>query len=460
MAPYDNIADKNAQDERIKFAHRLLNTGSELAAFVEQKLGWLPGTAEYDSFLKGSFNFGVVYKNRESGEKVVLRFPSTGTVHAPWREEKVRNEVAVLELLREKTSIPVPRVRCWGPAEEGPCQLGPFIIMDFIEGVDLSDLMETPGRNKAEVPVLNPNIDNEKLDYFYEQIAGFLLELSRLEFPRIGAISKNAASGEWTVTDRPLTWNMNELVTLGDHPAEELNTTEPFERASDYFLVKAKQFKTHLERQRNVAQDDEKEAWDRFVARRVFEKLIPVYNVSDEGEEGRFRLFCDDMRPTNMLVDPETLRITAVLDWEFTNAMPAQFTADVPCWLLLKRPSVWLDEAKPDEFVRLFKPRAEQFIRAVERVEAREHLGAGMRPLSSQMTDSWESGRFWFNFASRCCFDVDEVFWEFLQGEGRGEGMLDEAERADKARFVKHKMEQFEQYRKEREDDERFAKKE
>lgn len=412
--------------------------------------------------LKGSFNIGLIHENRGSGEKVVLRFPCTGTVHAPWREEKVGNEVAVLEYLREKTSIPVPRVLCWGPAEESPYQLGPFIIMDFMEGVDLSEIMETPGRARDEVPVLNPNIDNKILDYLFEQIAVYLLELSRLEFPRIGAISKDAASGEWTVADRPLTWNMNELVTLGDHPAEQLDAMGPYERASDYFLSKASQFKTHLERQRNVAQDDEKEAWDRFVARRVFEKLVPVYNVSDgvhsAGEGGRFRLFCDDMRPTNMLVDPETLRITAVLDWEFTNAMPAQFVADVPSWLLLKRPNVWLDEDKTDEFVRLFKPRAEQFIRAVERVETREQLRTGSRPLSAQMRDSWKSGRFWFNFASRCCFDVDEVVWEFLQGEGRGEAMLDESEQAEKARFVKHKMEQFQQYLKERESDLRFAK--
>lgn len=38
--------------------------------------------------------------------------------------------------------------------------------------------------------------------------------------------------------------------------------------------------------------------------------------------------------------------------------------------------------------------------------------------------------------------------------------MLDESERAEKARFVKHTMEQFQQDPKERESDLRFAKKE
>lgn len=31
-----------------------------------------------------------------------------------------------------------------------------------------------------------------------------------------------------------------------------------------------------------------------------------------------------------MLVDPETLHVTAVLDFEFTNAMPTQLTYDSP----------------------------------------------------------------------------------------------------------------------------------
>jgi hypothetical protein len=41
-----------------------------------------------------------------------------------------------------------------------------------------------------------------------------------------------------------------------------------------------------------------------------------------------------------MLVDAETLKITAVLDLEFTNAMPAQFAYDPPWWLLLVGPEM------------------------------------------------------------------------------------------------------------------------
>jgi len=57
-------------------------------------------------------------------------------------------------------------------------------------------------------------------------------------------------------------------------------------------------------------------------------------------DAGPFLPFCDDLRPSNMLVDLETLTITAVLDLEFTNAMPAQSSYSLPWWLLLFGPEV------------------------------------------------------------------------------------------------------------------------
>ena len=47
-----------------------------------------------------------------------------------------------------------------------------------------------------------------------------------------------------------------------------------------------------------------------------------------------------------MLVNPKTIRITALLDLEFTNIMPAQFAYDVPWWLLLQPPGIRVSEGK------------------------------------------------------------------------------------------------------------------
>ncbi|KAF9784240.1 hypothetical protein IL306_007708 [Fusarium sp. DS 682] len=333
----------------------------------------------------------------------------------------------VMKFIREHTGIPVPTVRCWGVTENSPQKLGPFIIMDFIEGDDLSDLLQQPTENKQEAIILDPNIDEKKLDLVYEQIAGFMLELSRLSFSRIGAISQDDKSGEWTVTGRPLTYDMNELVTLGGYPASQFDTTSPFDGATDFFQWHAQTFQRHLEAQRNIAGDDEDLAWKQFAARRCFAELIPTHGSVDN--EGSFRLFCDDLRPTNMLVNPETLQITAVLDLEFTNSMPVQFADDLPWWLLLKQPSIWVGDGEMQEFLDLFIPRKDQFLRAMERVEARSPPVTGETALSDRMRDSWEN-----------------------------EAILGSTALAKKEMFLKRKKDQFEAYRMEKEGDERFDK--
>ncbi|KAM0268991.1 hypothetical protein ACHAPA_004592 [Fusarium lateritium] len=427
MAPYDFIAERDIRDDRLAFAHKLIDATDAIVLFVDEKLGW-NGTAKHVEFFKGSFNFSLRVKRGESGEHVVIRFPVPGNIYGPWRDEKVKNEVMAMKFIREHTSISVPIVRYWGVTEKSPQQLGPFIIMDFIEGDDLSDLLQQPQENTKDAIILDLNIDETKLDEIYEQIAGFMLELSRLGFSRIGAISQDATSGQWAVTGRPLT---------------------------DFFLGRVQSFKIHLEAQRNIAGGDEDCALDRFVARRCFAELVPTYGIQDD--EGPFQLFCDDLRPTNMLVNPKTLQITAVLDFEFTNAMPAQFANDLPWWLLLKQPAVWVDDGKVQEFLDLFIPRKEQFLHAMERAEARSPPLTGEIALSQRMRDSWESGRFWFNMASRSSFDIDEIYRATLCREGLDETILKRIMPAEKEMFLKRKKDQFDAYRKERESDERFA---
>ncbi|KAF3013420.1 hypothetical protein E8E15_003124 [Penicillium rubens] len=158
------------------------------------------------------------------------------------------------------------------------------------------------------------------------------------------------------------------------------------------------------------------------------------------------------MRPSNMLIDPETLQITAVLDFEFTNAMPAEFTYDPPWWLLLSGPEVWLERCAMDEFVTLYEPRMEQFLRALERVEtemALEVKQPGGRSLSTRMRDSWTTGRFWFDYAARKSFDVDTIYWAALHKDGAGIELLDDKARAEMEPFTQIKMEQLKAYEEE-----------
>jgi hypothetical protein len=68
-----------------------------------------------------------------------------------------------------------------------------------------------------------------------------------------------------------------------------------------------------------------------YVVRRCFGKLIPTHGIADDSRP--FRIFCDGLLPSNMVVNPKTMHITALL-FEFANAMPAQFTYNLPWWLI------------------------------------------------------------------------------------------------------------------------------
>jgi aminoglycoside phosphotransferase (APT) family kinase protein len=455
MMPANHIAERNAKDAQQEFIRNFVEAKPDIVSFVDNCLGWNEA-GEFLRFFKGSFNLSIAVRNSVTNERVVIRFPIPGKVYDLWRGKKVKHEVMVITYLREHTSIPVPRVYHWGLTEESPQQLGPFIIMEFMEGENLGDVLKKPTPNEADLAILDPDIDEAKLGGIFEQLASFMLELSRLEFPRIGAISKDAVSGEWAVTEPPLTYDMNEVVSFAGFPAEHFTTMPVFDRSSNYFAARAQCLQIHLETQHTVAYDAKDITWGRYVARHCFAKLIPTYGMIDDA--GPHRLFCDDMRPSNMLINPETMEITALLDFEFTNVMPAQFAYDLPWWLILRDPGIEVSEGetRKQKFLDLFEPRKEQFIHAMERVEARSSRPTGEPLLSARMRDSWDSGRFWFNLASRNSVDVDQIYWQILHKEGLGEAMLDTATLAGKEEFLERKEVQFKAYLAEKQSDTRF----
>ena len=238
---------------------------------------------------------------------------------------------------------------------------------------------------------------------------------------------------------------MNELATVACHPTHTFSTA-PFASARQYFQNLADEHLTHLWTQRNLA-DDPEDARRRYLARHQFKQLIPRYCIDDAGP---FKPFCDDMQPSNMLIDEDTLEITAVLDIEFTNITPAQFAYDPPWWLLLLGPDMWLEHRSMEDFLALYRPRLDQFLRALEKVETElEYEGdqPGKPYLSARMRDSWDTGRFWFNYAARKSFDVDAIYWAALHKGGWRVDVLDDKVQADIERFIQTKMEQQKAYK-------------
>ena len=80
----------------------------------------------------------------------------------------------------QHTTIPVPNVLGYGK-----CEVGPYIVMSFIEGNLLSGYLRDASQ---EIVTLNSNIPILALKKAYFSMAEVLLELSKPAFLFIGAI--------------------------------------------------------------------------------------------------------------------------------------------------------------------------------------------------------------------------------------------------------------------------------
>ncbi|WQF77362.1 Putative protein kinase-like domain superfamily [Colletotrichum destructivum] len=440
---FDSLQDTNGDDQARAWIRKALDAKIDLARFVADRRGKGRAT-EVVGYLKGAFNMGFRIRFEDDGPDAVIRFPKPGHISTVFLEEKLVNEVRAIEFIHHNTTIPVPFVHAWGLTHESPRQLGPFIIMDFVEGTLASRVLQKPTDDDQQELILNPDLDSSLLDRFYQQ--------------RIGVISKQpgepgAGEDVWSSSKRPLTYNMNELATSAGYPADSFPTTS-FARASNFFKRMSHEHLVHLRTQRNLAFTPEI-ARARYIARHRYLQLVDSY-CSAEDDAGPLTPFCDDFRPANMPVDPDTMQITAVLDWEFTNAMPAQFSNDPPWWLLLADPGSLVDRDAVQEFRDLYEPRMEQFLRMLETVEAKEGRdargdgdGDDRPPLSARMRASWATGRFWFNFASRKSYDVDNIYWKVLHEGGDAAALLKPEVRAGMDAAVEKEMAQLKEYREE-----------
>ncbi|EFQ96664.1 serine/threonine protein kinase [Nannizzia gypsea CBS 118893] len=326
----------------------------------------------------GAFNVCYRVQFHDETPEVIVRFSSLG--RTIFRAEKVANEVAVLRYLRKHTSIPVPEV--YG---SGKTWTGPYIVLTYIHGTPLASILKDP---KVEgQPVLNPHISQRGLRRAYQEVAQLLLELSKPEFPRIGALAEEP-DGEFGVSRKPFTFNINELSTSANVPPCVLPDSN-----------------------RNDAATDEADCRGKFVARCLFSKVVERIQF----HEGAFQLYCDDFRPSNILVDIENIRIAAAMDWEFTYVAPAEFSYVAPWWLLLQSPEDW--ESDLTEFLTRYTPRFHLFLDALRAAES-DMVSTGRlqesQRLSPRMENSLDTQLFWVCLAARYSSMFDDIYWTFI----------------------------------------------
>ncbi|THV68128.1 hypothetical protein D6D28_06962 [Aureobasidium pullulans] len=350
----------------------------------------------------------------EDGTAWAVRFPIPGRVMHP--DEKIRREVAVMRFVKEKTKVPLPKVIAFGTAADNhDPSIGPFLITEWVEGIPVTSLIEELPR-PSWGPVLRHEIEDNLLRKIYRQMANILLELAEHDFDKIGALSMTEgddALPSWSIDHRPMTMKMND-VEAGSNVIVDDHTLPPFETTTDYMQHLVQQNITHLHKQRNSI-DDAADARRKFILRCRMEALVP-YFTSKTHESGPFKLFCDDFRFGNVLIDENTLEFTAI----------------------------------PVLCAPMVDSGASNFIICLgEEEEKRQNQIPEDQRMSTLMRRSLDDGTFWFAQLMQEAFNFDEeILWRNLERAVQERRLLEvgvPSEENDE-KFVETKLMELDQY--------------
>lgn len=426
------VWDKN--DEEWEEAQKALSKKSlcrRLESLVAENFG-KPATWITPMIIGG---FNNLYRIRVEGVSpdVLVRRPSASQAQLP--EEKTLYEAATAKYVQQRTQIPTPRVLYYSDFSD----VGPFLVIERVENKStLSHALTTPSDDRSITHALDPKISQTTLEDLYLKVAKIILELSHHEFTRIGSLLE-ADDGSFSVSGRPLTQNMNDMLQLANMPSASF-PPEPktFQSADEYYVNLARGHLAQLVFQQNDLVKSADDCRNKYVARQLFRQLaeqgrLSIFGFAEDNWSAQarlnaskllpapsnsdsFRLYGDDFRPGNILID-DANKIVSVIDWEYTYAAPTQFVLDPPWWLLLDTPEMW--DAGIDDWVKNYELRLETWLSAMKKAEEDEESAGSESestefPLSTYMRESWETGRFWLTYAARKSWEFDTVFWKYL----------------------------------------------
>jgi hypothetical protein len=124
------------------------------------------------------------------------------------RDTHTEREVAILQCLRERTTIPVPAIIAYGFGDAKHPDLGPFIITAFVHGIPLTDWWKDRTFDGTR---LRPDIEEWAVRKVYRQAAAILLELTSLTFSAIGTLGTTGDEHPtWSIKSSPWTITLHE----------------------------------------------------------------------------------------------------------------------------------------------------------------------------------------------------------------------------------------------------------
>ena len=246
---------------------------------------------------------------------------------------KTRNEVGAMTWVRQHTSIPVPAVVRFDASEDNA--IGhEYTILEKAHGVSVDKIYDTLGEDRRR--------------YLVEQLTDYLVQLHSQPWKHgfvgglieteDGKIENGPPMEEtfWQLPDIQKYWAASE-------PPESLESLNPLETVASWtaFARQCLDRYVHaIERHPSLAS-----MRDLVPRMQAFAEAI-TSTYARELDDTAYVFAHKDLHFANIMCDPDTARITAVLDWEFSSVVPA------PRWNPV-RAFLWnaqhTDESKPEK---------------------------------------------------------------------------------------------------------------
>ncbi|KAH6716161.1 phosphotransferase enzyme family protein [Leptodontidium sp. MPI-SDFR-AT-0119] len=252
----------------------------------------------------------------ENVEKWVVRVPLAPCL-AFGRRNKLESEIATMQLVADKTTIPLPKIYAYS-LDDGPEPLSSFLILEYVEGQKLSS-------------VKLKTLSDEQRTHLYTSLADIHIQLRRLEFPSIGCLTCGPDGFEVRKKTATIDINMQELEGL-----------EPSKIQTSYYddsglLTSANDYVAMLlQIANNAFVEGRSSVWERGQGEdalyhlHMFCQYAEVW-VDRSLDQGPYVLVHGDFEPFNLIVN-ENMDIISVLDWEWSRVVPRQFFKP-PLWL-------------------------------------------------------------------------------------------------------------------------------
>jgi hypothetical protein len=137
---------------------------------------------KYPHWKSGSFNacLKVIFSN---GKAFVIRLPMPGKTRDRYLDEKIGAEVTAISIIRQKTDVPVPEVLAWGAASDNPLGLGPYMLVEYVEGLPLQGVLLNPG-----IDIMKADINKTFLRGMFRRMIEVQLELYSVDLNFIGSL--------------------------------------------------------------------------------------------------------------------------------------------------------------------------------------------------------------------------------------------------------------------------------